>query len=69
MGQDLDYVSHLARESARFASTIAGGAPTASVPTCPEWHIDDLWWHLADVQWFWGTIVRQALQAPPPDKL
>ncbi|WP_276945226.1 maleylpyruvate isomerase N-terminal domain-containing protein [Ferrimicrobium acidiphilum] len=22
-------------------------------------------WHLAEVQWFWGTIVRQALQRPP----
>ncbi len=62
---NLDYVSHLARESARFAAAVTEAAPGASVPTCPKWDVDDLLWHLAEVQWFWGTIVRQALQAPP----
>ena len=28
------------------------------VPTCPDWTADDLLWHLAEVQWFWGEIVR-----------
>jgi len=61
----LDFVSHLADESRRFAAAVAEAAPAASVPTCPEWDADDLWWHLAEVQWFWSTIVRQALQGPP----
>lgn len=62
----LDYVGHLERESARFAAALAQAPPEAPVPTCPEWSADDLWWHLAQVQWFWATIVGQALQEPPP---
>ena len=37
VGSDLDHISHLARESARFAAAVAEAAPAASVPTCPEW--------------------------------
>lgn len=69
MGSDLDYLSHLARESARFAAAVAEAAPAAPVPTCPEWDADALLWHLAEVQSFWGTIVRQALQTPPPAEI
>jgi len=61
-----DYVSHLERESTRFAVALGEALPDASVPTCPEWDADDLLWHLAEVQWFWGTIVRHALTEPPP---
>ncbi|MHB8296794.1 MAG: maleylpyruvate isomerase N-terminal domain-containing protein [Acidimicrobiales bacterium] len=56
-------------ESARFAAAVAEATPAASVPTCPEWDADDLLWHLAEVQWFWGTIVREALQEPPPAEM
>jgi uncharacterized protein (TIGR03083 family) len=31
------------------------------VPTCPDWTRDDLLWHLAEVQWFWGTVVGDQL--------
>ncbi len=57
--RDLDYLDHLASESARFAIVMAGTAPEARVPTCPDWTADDLLWHLGEVQWFWGTIVRE----------
>jgi len=33
------------------------------VPTCPDWDADDLLWHLAEVQWFWGTIASRGLTA------
>ena len=56
---DLDYIDHLARESARFAEAVSAAAPDERVPTCPDWNADDLLWHLAEVQWFWGTIVRE----------
>ncbi len=68
----LDYLTHLAAESARFAAALAGAVPTARVPTCPDWSADDLFWHLGEVQWFWGTIVRDrvdgatAQQRKPP---
>ena len=55
----LDYLAHIASESARFGSAMADTAPDAPVPTCPDWNADDLLWHLGEVQWFWGTIVRE----------
>ncbi len=58
---DLDYLALLASESARFGSVMAATAPDARVPTCPDWNADDLLWHLAEVQWFWGTIVRERI--------
>jgi uncharacterized protein (TIGR03083 family) len=70
--RNLDYLNHLARESARFATVLSATAPDARVPTCPGWIADDLLWHLAEVKWFWGTIVRDgvdgtaAQQMKPP---
>jgi uncharacterized protein (TIGR03083 family) len=55
----LDYVAHLAQESARFAEAIRAAPPDARVPSCPDWDADDLLWHLGQVQWFWGTVVRE----------
>jgi uncharacterized protein (TIGR03083 family) len=58
---DLDFVAHLIRESARFEDAISAAAPDVPVPTCPGWNADDLFWHLAEVQWFWGTVVREKM--------
>jgi uncharacterized Actinobacterial protein TIGR03083 len=59
MAANLDFLDHLARESSRFAAALRDTAPDVRVPTCPDWNADDLLWHLAEVQWFWGTIVRE----------
>jgi uncharacterized protein (TIGR03083 family) len=59
MGAELDFLDHLELESARFAGAINSAPPQARVPSCPDWNADDLLWHLAEVQWFWGTIVRE----------
>lgn len=61
MRPDVDYLAHLAQESARFAEVIAEVPPDARVPSCPDWSAGDLLWHLGEVQWFWGTIVREGL--------
>jgi uncharacterized protein (TIGR03083 family) len=61
MNHALDFVDHVSRESRRFASALAETPADAQVPTCPDWDADDLLWHLAEVQWFWGTIVRQRI--------
>ena len=61
MATDLDYLAHLASESARFAEVIRQASPAARVPSCPDWSADDLLWHLGEVQWFWGTVVREQL--------
>jgi uncharacterized protein (TIGR03083 family) len=60
---DLDYLGHLARDSARFVEVLAQTAPEARVSTCPDWDADDLLWHLGEVQWSWGTIVGRGLTA------
>ena len=58
-----DYVHHLARDSARFLEVLRGCDPGLRVPSCPDWDADDLLWHLAEVQWFWGTVVVERLQS------
>jgi uncharacterized protein (TIGR03083 family) len=64
MMDGLDYLAQLAAESARFVQALDGASPDAQVPTCPDWDADDLLWHLAEVQWFWGTIVRDLATEP-----
>ncbi len=60
-GADLPFLDHLAAESARFRQLLADAPAGAIVPTCPDWDADDLLWHLADVQWFWGGIAQYRL--------
>ncbi|MBA2446371.1 MAG: maleylpyruvate isomerase N-terminal domain-containing protein [Nocardioidaceae bacterium] len=61
MNTDLDYLDHLARESARFLQALREAAPDAPVPSCPDWRAEDLLRHLGEVQWFWGAIVRDGV--------
>jgi uncharacterized protein (TIGR03083 family) len=68
MATDLDYVAHLAAESARFATVIDGLPPGAPVPSCPGWTADDLLWHLAEVQWFWATIAGDGVTGPQAEE-
>ncbi|MGZ4147428.1 MAG: maleylpyruvate isomerase family mycothiol-dependent enzyme, partial [Actinomycetota bacterium] len=44
-------------ESERFGRA-ARGPLDAPVPSCPEWTLGDLVWHLAGVQFFWEQVVR-----------
>lgn len=64
MTADLDYLDHVTRESARFAEALHDAPSNLRVPSCPNWDADDLFWHLGEVQWFWGTIVRERLMEP-----
>ena len=59
MSTELDFIAHLAHESARFLEVISKLPSDSPVPSCPEWSADDLLWHLGEVQWFWGTVVRE----------
>jgi uncharacterized protein (TIGR03083 family) len=60
----IDYLSHLREDSARFAAVLRDAPPDGQVPSCPDWDSDDLLWHLAEVQWFWGAIVREGVSDP-----
>jgi uncharacterized protein (TIGR03083 family) len=68
MPHDIDFHDHLARESARFAEAIRQAAPDTPVPTCPDWTADDLLWHLAEVQFFWLTVVKEKLDRAEAEK-
>lgn len=80
----IDYLSSIADESERFLAAInsigAGGSALdeVRVPSCPDWNGADLTWHLAEVQYFWATIVggrlssyadAPRLERPPDDEL
>lgn len=60
----LPFLDHLRRESDRFLDVLAEADPSARVPSCPEWAVADLLWHLAEVQWFWATIVEERRTSP-----
>jgi len=64
MVKNIDYLTHLRVESTKFVDVLRKAPPDARVPTCPDWSADDLLWHLGEVQWFWATIVREALTDP-----
>ncbi|TWP34031.1 maleylpyruvate isomerase family mycothiol-dependent enzyme [Leekyejoonella antrihumi] len=59
MASRTSFIDHLRRDSERFAEVLLDAPADANVPTCPDWNSDDLLWHLAEVQWFWATIVTQ----------
>lgn len=63
-GGPLAFLDHLAADSARFRRVLASARSEVRVPTCPDWDADDLLWHLAQVQWFWGEIAERRLTDP-----
>lgn len=60
----IDYLEAVRRESLAFTTAARAASPDNSVPSCPEWDVADLIWHLTEVQYFWATIVDGLLQDP-----
>ena len=58
------YLDHIRTESRRFRDVLAECDPAARVPGCPDWDAADLLFHLAGVQQFWSTIIRQRPEGP-----
>lgn len=56
-----DYLDHLAADSARFDQVIQSIPYDSPVPSCPDWSVADLYFHLAEVQAFWARIVGRRL--------
>ena len=63
-----EYLPVLEKADARFADGAAEAVLAhgwrAPVPCCPGWHLNDLVWHLAEVQHFWAWVVKT--RAPDP---
>ncbi len=60
----IDYVAAIRSESARFGELIASTPMDAPVPSCPDWTVAELAWHLTEVQDFWGSIVEALARDP-----
>ncbi|MCP3996318.1 MAG: maleylpyruvate isomerase family mycothiol-dependent enzyme [bacterium] len=60
----IDYIAAIAAESARFSRIIREVDEKAPVPSCPDWSLSDLAWHLAEVQYFWASIAEGLLTSP-----
>ncbi len=60
----MNYLLHIADESARFAAALRHADPDGRVPSCPDWDPSDLIWHLAEVQWLWAAIVDERVDDP-----
>jgi uncharacterized protein (TIGR03083 family) len=58
------YLEHLRAESQRFRDVLATCDPRADVPSCPDWRVDDLLWHLGEVQHFWTWVVTNRPKGP-----
>jgi uncharacterized protein (TIGR03083 family) len=57
----------IVRHSRGFAAAAARAGLAVPVEHCPGWNVADLVWHLTDVHWFWATIAREKLSAPPDE--
>src|SRR2546428_13536318 len=53
-----DVLGFIERESAAAAATIAQGSLDARVPSCPDWSLAELIWHLGRGQRFWASAMR-----------
>ncbi|CAB4879904.1 unannotated protein [freshwater metagenome] len=53
------YLDALRRDGAAFASSARAAGLTTPVASCPGWTVADLVWHLAEVHYFWGSVVHQ----------
>ena len=58
------YLQHIRDESKRFRDVLAECNPRADVPSCPDWHADDLLWHLGEVQYYWTWMVTNRPKGP-----
>jgi uncharacterized protein (TIGR03083 family) len=53
-----DVLGFIETESEAAAATIAPGSLEARVPSCPDWSLAELIWHLGRVQRFWASVMR-----------
>jgi uncharacterized protein (TIGR03083 family) len=60
----LDHLEAIRRDSDRFYAAAESADANARVPSCPDWNIADLVWHLGRVHWFWASVIEQRVTNP-----
>lgn len=60
----MDFLGAIRRDADRFYATADAADPTGPVPSCPDWNVADLVWHLGEVHWFWGSDIERRASAP-----
>jgi uncharacterized protein (TIGR03083 family) len=53
------YLAAIVRDSAAFVESARIAGLDAPVPSCPGWVMADLIWHVAEVHYFWASVVQQ----------
>ena len=62
-----DLLTLIEDRSAALRAAAAAAALDRQVPGCPDWSLEDLVNHLAEVQRFWGAAVAAGPATEPPD--
>lgn len=61
----IDHISAIAEQSAAFTDAVSRpGALDRKVPSCPDWTVADLVFHLGEVQAFWTLVLREGGSLP-----
>jgi len=59
-----ELIAALDQDSAAFGNACEKAGLTTAVPSCPDWTVADLLWHLTEVHDFWRTVVAEKLTDP-----
>lgn len=66
----VNFDHHLAAETGRLIAAVADAveqdeaALQLTVPSCPDWSLADLVWHISEVQDFWAHILTSGVDSP-----
>jgi uncharacterized protein (TIGR03083 family) len=55
----MDPIAIIRTEARRLADVLAVTDPEARCPTCPDWSVTDLLWHVTMVHFFWAGVVER----------
>ncbi len=53
----MDWIKRITDNTAALADIVERHEPSLRVPSCPDWDLSDLAWHLLEVQHFWTWII------------
>ncbi len=61
MATPFNATDHILSDGQQLLDAVARTGLDAPVPSCPEWSMGDLAWHIGEVWEFWGLVVRERI--------